>query len=99
MTFSSGSRRQEWARGRGERRGTRVPGALEVLLMSGAAPDADILGLLRTADGAHGLRTRAPDTLVPLPSPLTFNLAFPRPWWAPDQAPRSTRLDRFESRM
>src|SRR4051812_13638826 len=44
--------------------------------MSGAAPDADILGLMRTADGAHGLRPRAPDTLVPLRPPLTFNLAF-----------------------
>src|SRR3954471_6779936 len=64
--------------------------------MSGATPDADILGLLHAGDGAHGLRARAPDTLVPLRPPLTFNLAFRVPWWAPDQAPRFTRLDGFE---
>src|SRR4051812_36652834 len=66
--------------------------------MSGATPDADILGLMRAEDGAHGLRARAPDTLVPLRPPLTFNLAFHLPWWAPDQAPLSTRLDGFEYR-
>src|SRR4051812_17272772 len=60
---------------RGEHRGTRVPGALAVLFMSGEAPDADILGLMRAGDGSHGLRPRAPGTLVPLRPPLTFNLA------------------------
>src|SRR4051812_24365866 len=65
------------------------------LFMSGATPDADILGLMHAGDGAHGLRARAPDTLVPLRPPLTFNLAFHLPWWAP-QAPPSPRLDGFE---
>src|SRR3954447_4873705 len=45
------------------------------LFMLGATPDADILGLMRAEDGSHGLRARAPDTLVPLRPPLTFNLA------------------------
>src|SRR5437868_6205988 len=50
------------------------------LFMSGEAPDADILGLMRAEDGSHGLRARAPGPLVPLRSPLTFNLALRVRW-------------------